>query len=82
MHPFNCESRAYARLKEVGKENVAVPCYGYIVLSEEQREDLRQKDLGHDWEMDWGFYGKYKERPFRALVKQFLEIPDVAYNDP
>ena len=82
MHPFNCEARAYARLHEVGKEHLAVPCYGYLVLSKEHQAELRQKDLSHDWETDWGFYGDFTKRPLLALVKEFLDIPNVAYNDP
>lgn len=82
MHPFNCESRAYARLHETDKEHLAVPCYGYLVLNEEHQAELRRKDIAHDWEYDWGFYGRFTKRPLRALVKEFLEIPDVAPNDP
>lgn len=82
MHPFHCESRAYARLHEAGQAHIAVACYGYLVLSEKHMEALRDKDYEHDWERDWGFYGKFTRRPFQALVKEFLEIPDIAKNDP
>ncbi|KAI7784819.1 hypothetical protein LA080_009138 [Diaporthe eres] len=34
LTPFNCEARAYGRLKETGNEDIAWGCYGYIALDE------------------------------------------------
>ncbi|KAM0807119.1 hypothetical protein AB5N19_07458 [Seiridium cardinale] len=61
MHPFNCESRAYARLKELDKESIAVRCYGYLMLGEECQTALRQKDQ-LDWEEDWGHCDAFEDR--------------------
>lgn len=80
MYAFNAECRAYARLKEVNKEFVAIPCYGYLLLGEEQQAAFRKKD-SLDWEEDWGCYGKHKGQPLRALVKQFIEYEHVSERD-
>lgn len=32
--PFNCEARAYGRLKETGKDHVSIKCHGYMLLDE------------------------------------------------
>lgn len=34
LTPFNCEARAYGRLKETGNEDIAWGCHGYISLDE------------------------------------------------
>jgi hypothetical protein len=77
MHPFNCESRAYARLKEEGKEDIAVRCYGYLMLGDHEQARLRRlaypdrlKEPGHGEE-------SYKGEPLKALVKEFVEYDDV-----
>ncbi|KAK8084357.1 kinetochore sim4 complex subunit FTA2 domain-containing protein [Apiospora hydei] len=79
MHPFNCEARAYARLKEVNQEHVAVPCHGYILLDQEQQRILREKDTTCDWVKDWYYCGSYAGQPIQALVKDFIEFDNVGY---
>ncbi|KAI0471071.1 kinetochore Sim4 complex subunit Fta2 [Xylariaceae sp. FL0804] len=76
MHPFNCEARAYARLQEVGKEHLVIPCHGYIMLEEEQQAILREKDT-FDWERDWGDWLRCRGQPLQALVKTYIEYPTV-----
>lgn len=80
MYAFNAECRAYARLKEVKKEFVAIPCYGYLLLGEEQQAAFRKKD-SLDWEEDWGCYEEHKGQPLRALVKKFIEYEHVGESD-
>ncbi|KAK6083195.1 hypothetical protein SCUP234_04023 [Seiridium cupressi] len=80
MHPFSCESRAYARLKELDKESIAVRCYGYLMLGEECQTALRQKDQ-LDWEEDWGHCEAFKGRPLQALVKELVEVENVGEFD-
>lgn len=77
MHPFNCESRAYARLHEANEEHVAIPCYGYILLDQEQQKRLRKRDTTCDWVKDWYYNDAYAGRPVQALVKEFIEYDNV-----
>ncbi|KAI0137802.1 kinetochore Sim4 complex subunit FTA2-domain-containing protein [Hypoxylon sp. NC0597] len=45
--PFNCECRAFGRLQEAGCEDLAVKCYGYLLLDEEHERAMKDrfKDL-------------------------------------
>lgn len=36
LTPFNCEARAYGRLRETGSEGIAWGCDGYVALGEEE----------------------------------------------
>ncbi|KAK0713735.1 kinetochore Sim4 complex subunit FTA2-domain-containing protein [Lasiosphaeria miniovina] len=63
---FNCECRAYGRLKERGREDLAIPAQGYLLLTSRQ-EDLL--GYGNDF---WNRTAEYKNRdkhPIRAIVK-------------
>ncbi|KAF7538350.1 hypothetical protein G7054_g2948 [Neopestalotiopsis clavispora] len=80
QYAFNCECRAYARLKEVKKEFIAIPCYGYLLLGEEHQQALRKKDK-LDWETDWGHTKKDVGQPLQALVKKFVDWQPVAFDD-
>lgn len=42
---FNCECRAYGRLKEEGREDLAVRAHGYILLTIEQEDDVTKMIL-------------------------------------
>ncbi|KAK8097777.1 uncharacterized protein PG998_013263 [Apiospora kogelbergensis] len=78
MHPFNCEARAYARLQEADQEHLAIPCYGYLLLDQEQQLRLREKDTTCDWTQDWYYYHDlHAGRPIQALVKKFIEYDHV-----
>lgn len=35
MDPFNCEYRAFGRLQEADREELALKCFGYLLLDEE-----------------------------------------------
>jgi hypothetical protein len=51
--PFNCD-RAYGRLKEVGREDLAVRCYGYLMINKELEAQLTLLSY-HDWNRDKRF---------------------------
>lgn len=38
--PFNNECRAFGRLREAGCEDLAVKCFGYVLLDEESEQQL------------------------------------------
>jgi hypothetical protein len=67
--PFHCECRAYGRLKEEGREDLAARCYGYVLLSTQQEDALAQRGF-----TDWGCHDAAKSRPIRGIVKEY--IPD------
>ncbi|KAK8115799.1 hypothetical protein PG984_012301 [Apiospora sp. TS-2023a] len=81
MHPFNCEARAYARLKEANKEHITVPCYGYIMLNQEQQAILRAKDTAHSWTDDWCYHKVHAGQPLKALVKEFIDFKNLTRPD-
>ncbi|KAI1173611.1 kinetochore Sim4 complex subunit FTA2-domain-containing protein [Nemania sp. FL0916] len=41
--PFSCECRAFGRLRESGREELAVRCFGYVLLDEEHERALYAK---------------------------------------
>lgn len=51
LDPFNCECRAYGRLKQERREDLAVRLYGYILLTREQEEAVTVAS-GEEW-VDW-----------------------------
>ncbi|KAI1075140.1 kinetochore Sim4 complex subunit FTA2-domain-containing protein [Whalleya microplaca] len=76
LHPFGCECRAYARIRDVGADALVARCYGYLLLDQEQQASLRQADA-FDWEKDWGYEeAEDAGKPLRALVKEFVALPD------
>ncbi|KAL2126172.1 hypothetical protein VTI74DRAFT_1551 [Chaetomium olivicolor] len=44
--PFNCECRAYGRLKEEKREDLAVRALGYLLLRPQQEIDLARRVEG------------------------------------
>lgn len=67
--PFHCECRAYGRLKEAGREDLAVRCFGYVFLNQAQEDELAQRGF-----TDWDRCDAVKGRPIRGIVKEY--IPD------
>ena len=74
MDPFFAECRAYGRVEEFYKkkggkrketETIAVPCYGYLYVSLDQEDILREKFGIEDW-------NRLGSRPIRGLVKKFI----------
>lgn len=87
--PFNCECRAFARLQEAGYDELAVRCYGYLLLSEDnERSMMEQFDHLHlDFNGTGDWAGWYKVRsewpgkngrapPIRGIVKDFGRVDE------
>lgn len=87
LKPFSCECRAYGRLKQEGREDIAVRAYGYVLLTPDQ--ELRVTETSEeDYEDDsapggeakvldgdnqWGRYDCHRHEPLRAMVKEFVD---------
>ncbi|KAI0117848.1 kinetochore Sim4 complex subunit FTA2-domain-containing protein [Nemania sp. FL0031] len=85
FQPFQNECRAYGRLKESGREDLAVACYGYVTLEETHVRILRKAYTDIEWEYDWGCDPDVKydpDLPLQALVKELIHIPtDLKWRD-
>ncbi|KAF7549940.1 hypothetical protein G7Z17_g6076 [Cylindrodendrum hubeiense] len=78
--PFSAECRAFGRLEEVGRRDLAIRCYGYIFLDEKHEralQDLMNLDLEGNNEYPTDdlrsrFVGKNgRAPPVRCIVKEF-----------
>lgn len=82
--PFSCECRAFGRLQETGHGELAVNCFGYVLLDEahEQAMMTRFSDLQLNFDGNIEFPGDGEERsrflgkdgrapPIRGIVKHF-----------
>ncbi|KAG8418655.1 hypothetical protein J3459_012175 [Metarhizium acridum] len=82
--PFNRECRSFGRLQEAGYEELAVKCFGYLLLDEEHERAMRDKFTGMELEFDGNaerlgykearsrFPGKSgRPPPIRGIVKEF-----------
>ncbi|KAL2192304.1 hypothetical protein P885DRAFT_73117 [Corynascus similis CBS 632.67] len=82
--PFSCECRAYGRLKDVKREDLAVKAHGYLLLMSQQEADLEYKVTrnsdpvpdanageftSHNF---WSVYKKHRGLPVRAIVKKLV----------
>ncbi|KAK4157418.1 kinetochore Sim4 complex subunit FTA2-domain-containing protein [Chaetomidium leptoderma] len=63
--PFNCECRAYGRLKEEKREDLAVKASGYLLLTPQQETDVARRVTGRRHE-------QHRELPVRAIVKELV----------
>lgn len=85
LDPFNCECRAYGRLKQEKCEDIAVRTHGYILLTREQ-ERVVTEALGEDY-VDWenhpghldcdGVFPRWEEHRherLRAIVKDYVSV--------
>lgn len=73
--PFNCECRAYGRLKEENREDLAVRAYGYLILSPDQQAEIAGKmGVRHSSliSASWGAHGEHYGLPVRAIVKELV----------
>ncbi|EPE03319.1 hypothetical protein F503_02057 [Ophiostoma piceae UAMH 11346] len=88
--PFNAECRAFGRLQEAGYSELAIPCYGYILLDEENERRLQDKfnlefngdnEISED-DLRGRFLGERsgKPPPVRCIVKALGSTH--ARNDP
>lgn len=82
--PFSCECRAFGRLQGAGHKELAVRCFGYVLLDEEHEHALmiRFSDLKLDFNGDIEYPGGEDMRsrflgkdgrasPIRGVVKDF-----------
>lgn len=82
--PFSCECRAYGRLQEAGYEELAVRCYGYLLLDEEHERAFRTQfsDMRIEFDGNMERSGGDEQRtlflgrdgrapPIRGIVKEF-----------
>jgi len=81
MDPFFAECRAYGRVEEFYKEKggkrketetIAVPCYGYLYVSLDQEDILREKFGIEDWNRLESREIEDSRRLIRGLVKKFI----------
>lgn len=72
--PFYCECRAYGRLKETGREDLAVKVHGYLLVDEEEDENAVYANLKtSDMLVDWERRPCDKGKPIRAIVKEYIQ---------
>jgi hypothetical protein len=84
--PFSCECRAFGRLQEAGWEDLAVRCFGYLLLDEEHERAMMNQFSGSRLRLDFNgngdapgledmrsrFLGKDgRAPPIRGIVKEF-----------
>lgn len=80
--PFSCECRAFGRLQEAGHEELAVCCFGYILLDEDHERTLHDDfpDVDFTGDIDrtrepylrTRFLGRDdRAPPIRGIVKEF-----------
>ncbi|KAH8756245.1 kinetochore Sim4 complex subunit FTA2-domain-containing protein [Diaporthe sp. PMI_573] len=87
LDPFNCECRAYGRLKQEDREDLAVRVYGYITLTREQEKAVTEAS-GEEW-VDWEKHPKpldcdgifqrwetHRHQRLRAIVKEYIPSPE------
>ncbi|KAK1770469.1 kinetochore Sim4 complex subunit FTA2-domain-containing protein [Phialemonium atrogriseum] len=92
---FSAECRAFGRLKEAGREDLAVKCHGYFLLKEEHEKMIEEKYkiVPADWDIEDGRKDATSKdglyRPIRAIVKDFIpggvdfhprQIPQMLHN--
>ncbi|KAK3303416.1 kinetochore Sim4 complex subunit FTA2-domain-containing protein [Chaetomium strumarium] len=86
LDPFNCECRAYGRLKQEEREDRAIKAYGYLLITPEQEAEVTRRIEGDPEIFDelhgshqvlngdntWRRYEQYRGHPIRAIVKQLV----------
>lgn len=76
---FNCECRAYGRLKQENREDLAVRAHGYLLLTPQQEAEVTQLTGGVPYSATdksrlnganhWGRLEEHRYLPIRAIVK-------------
>lgn len=70
--PFSCECRAFARLQETGHDELALQCFGYILL-DEKHEQIMMSQFKHLRELiDLEFNGSLMQSGHEDLRSRFL----------
>ncbi|KAL2195943.1 kinetochore Sim4 complex subunit FTA2-domain-containing protein [Corynascus similis CBS 632.67] len=82
--PFNCECRAYGRLNDAKREDLAVKAHGYLLLTPQQEADLERRMTGNPHPVSganageltghnfWNWYEQHRGLPVRAIVKELV----------
>ncbi|KAL2146098.1 hypothetical protein VTI28DRAFT_5191 [Corynascus sepedonium] len=82
--PFNCECRAYGRLNDAKREDLAVKAHGYLLLTPQQEADLERRVTGNPHPVSdanageltghnfWNRYEQHRGLPVRAIVKELV----------
>ncbi|KAI0515188.1 kinetochore Sim4 complex subunit FTA2-domain-containing protein [Xylaria bambusicola] len=71
MEPFNADCRAFGRLQEAGCEELAIRCFGYVLLGEDnERAMMSQFDFNN-----WSFNVDIDETGYREEEEQRLLYP-------
>lgn len=86
---FNCECRAYGRLQQEGRQDLAVQAHGYLLLTADQErtitaeidpDSLQQKTPPVspclDGDGPWGRYEQHRGQLLRAIAKDIAEDND------
>jgi len=85
--PFSCECRAYGRLAQEGRQDLAVSAYGYLLLTPQQEAEVTpmitgslkyepddEEPLGTlKGEKPWGRCEEHRGQSVRAIVKEFAK---------
>lgn len=86
LDPFNCECRAYGRLKQENREDLSVRVHGYILLTSDQERSITDDQEEDEDSLDaldgngpWGRWEWHRGLPLRAIVKDLLSF-DVKHN--
>ncbi|KAG7291064.1 hypothetical protein NEMBOFW57_001074 [Staphylotrichum longicolle] len=79
--PFNCECKAYGRLKQENREDLAIRAHGYLLLTPEQEAEVEKKATGvkDPEQASWNFWGRAPEHrylPVRAILKDLIRPQD------
>ena len=82
--PFSCECRAYGRLKEANREDLAVKAHGYLFLTPQQEAEVAQRVTREEYDIRsgdnfWGREEQHRNLPVRAIVK---ELASETHHDP
>lgn len=80
-HPFSRECRAFARLKEVGKEHLVVKCYGYLEVDAATEQALADQLGLDDWGRDADVWPEWEKQPLHALVKELVPQTEFSRRD-
>jgi hypothetical protein len=94
--PFSCECRSFGRLQEVGREDLAIGCFGYLLLDEEHEQIIKDKfskDVWLEFDGNGDNAGAYEVRsrylgksgkppPIRGILKQIgSEVKELKNKD-
>ncbi len=85
--PFSCECRAYGRLKQEGREDLAVRAHGYLLLTPQQEAEIDRRASNAkypsvdyrttlDGQNMWSRCEEHRDLPVRAIVKTLVSPED------